>query len=98
MSHRECDFSTKFGKRLDGSGHIARIVNPPAAKKYHCWTNNDRRDAAEEWFNSAARHPGTWWEDWQAWMDARNAGERIPARAPGSGSRSNRSRTARAAT
>ena len=27
---------------LGGSGHIAGIVNPPAAKKYHYWTNEAR--------------------------------------------------------
>jgi polyhydroxyalkanoate synthase len=67
---------------LGGSGHIAGIVNPPAAKKYHYWTNDARPDSAEDWFKTATQHPGSWWEDWQAWIDARNAGEKIPARTP----------------
>ena len=70
---------------LGGSGHIAGIVNPPAAKKYHYWTNDARPDSADDWFNTATQHPGSWWEDWQAWMDAQNAGEKVPARAPGDG-------------
>ena len=55
---------------LGGSGHIAGIVNPPAAKKYHYWTNEQNPPTAEEWFKSATQHPGSWWTDWQAWMDA----------------------------
>jgi polyhydroxyalkanoate synthase len=67
---------------LGGSGHIAGIVNPPAAKKYHYWTNDARPETAEEWFQTATQHPGSWWEDWQAWMDARNGGEKVAARIP----------------
>ena len=67
---------------LGGSGHIAGIVNPPAAKKYHYWTNDGRPESPDEWFNTATLHPGSWWEDWQAWMDARNGGEKISARSP----------------
>ena len=67
---------------LGGSGHIAGIVNPPAANKYHYWTNEARPDTAEEWFQTATQHPGSWWEDWQSWMDARNAGEKVSARTP----------------
>jgi len=70
---------------LGGSGHIAGIVNPPAAKKYHYWTNEAMPATADEWFGAAAQHPGSWWEDWQAWMEARNPGDRIPARVPGDG-------------
>ena len=68
---------------LGGSGHIAGIVNPPAAKKYHYWTNVQNPATAEEWFKTATQHPGSWWADWQAWMDARNGGEKVPARVPG---------------
>jgi len=70
---------------LGGSGHIAGIVNPPAARKYHYWTNETRPTAADDWFKTATQHPGSWWEDWQAWIDARNGGEKVPARKPGDG-------------
>ncbi|OGA10513.1 MAG: class I poly(R)-hydroxyalkanoic acid synthase [Betaproteobacteria bacterium RIFCSPHIGHO2_12_FULL_69_13] len=71
---------------LGGSGHIAGIVNPPAAKKYHYWTNEAFPESADAWFAGAAQHPGSWWEDWQAWMDAHSSNEpRVPARVPGEG-------------
>ncbi len=69
---------------LGGSGHIAGIVNPPAAKKYHYWTNESLLETPEAWFETATQRPGSWWDDWQAWMDARNAGApKVPARKPG---------------
>jgi len=68
---------------LGGSGHIAGIVNPPAAKKYHYWTSDSLPESADEWFATAQQHPGSWWEDWQKWMDGQNAGEpKVKARAP----------------
>jgi len=70
---------------LGGSGHIAGIVNPPSAKKYHYWTNEALPDSPEQWFESAVQKPGSWWDDWQAWVDAQNAGIRVPARKPGDG-------------
>ena len=70
---------------LGGSGHIAGIVNPPAAKKYQYWTNDAHPDSPDEWFKTATQHPGSWWEDWQAWMDKQNACEKVPARIPGDG-------------
>ncbi len=71
---------------LGGSGHIAGIVNPPAAKKYHYWTNESLPPKPEDWFAGAKQVPGSWWEDWQRWIDARNAGEaKVAARNPGSG-------------
>jgi polyhydroxyalkanoate synthase len=70
---------------LGGSGHIAGIVNPPAAKKYHYWTNDMLPETADQWFQGAQQKPGSWWEDWQAWMDRQNPGEKVAARIPGSG-------------
>src|SRR5947209_20628316 len=67
---------------LGGSGHIAGIVNPPAAKKYHYWANDALPASAEEWFAGAKQQPGSWWDDWQRWIDTLNAGEKVPARIP----------------
>jgi polyhydroxyalkanoate synthase subunit PhaC len=67
---------------LGGSGHIAGIVNPPAAKKYHYWTNDKNPRTADEWFAGAKQRPGSWWEDWQRWIDAQNGPDRVPARTP----------------
>jgi polyhydroxyalkanoate synthase len=69
---------------LGGSGHIAGIVNPPAAKKYHYWTNEAQPQSAEEWFQGATQHPGSWWEDWQRWIEPYGGGK-APARIPGEG-------------
>jgi polyhydroxyalkanoate synthase subunit PhaC len=67
---------------LGGSGHIAGIVNPPAAKKYHYWTNDSRPETADQWFEGAEQHDGSWWNDWQGWIGKLNADDRVPARIP----------------
>jgi polyhydroxyalkanoate synthase len=69
---------------LGGSGHIAGIVNPPAANKYGYWTNDKLVDEAEAWLASATQHPGSWWTDWQQWVDKRGGGK-VAARTPGQG-------------
>jgi polyhydroxyalkanoate synthase len=68
---------------LGGSGHVAGIVNPPAAKRYYYWTNEAMPATPEQWFDGAEQHVGSWWGDWQAWMERQNAGEKVPARVPG---------------
>jgi polyhydroxyalkanoate synthase len=76
---------------LGASGHIAGIVNPPAANKYCYWTNDALPDTPEAWQAGAQQHAGSWWPDWNAWVCARNA-ERgdaqsalVAARTPGEG-------------
>src|SRR5437868_1288975 len=68
---------------LGGSGHIAGIVNPPVAKKYQHWTNGNLPATPEEWFENAKPTSGSWWPDWQAWMEKQNGAEKVPARNPG---------------
>ena len=70
---------------LGGSGHIAGIVNPPSAQKYQHWTNDTMPDTAEQWFETAKQSPGSWWPDWQAWIDKQGGGDKVPARTPGAG-------------
>src|SRR2546421_8183962 len=73
------------GLVLGGSGHIAGIVNPPAAKKYHFWTSDKLAETADAWFEGAAHKPGSWGDDWRTWVDRMNGAEKGSARAPGGG-------------
>ena len=67
-----------------GSGHIAGVVNPPAAGKYGYWLNDQLPADPETWYAGAQHHEGSWWGDWVQW-NASYAGELVPAREPGSG-------------
>lgn len=77
---------------LSGSGHIAGVVNPPAAGKYHYRVTpqskqsleRQRTETLEEWKARAKLHKGSWWGDWHAWL-SRRSGRLIPARIPGEG-------------
>ncbi len=69
---------------LAGSGHIAGVVNPPDANKYHYWTNTDLPSTAKEWVGGATQHKGSWWPDWHAWA-SKKSGKKVPARTPGTG-------------
>ncbi len=68
---------------LAGSGHIAGIVNPPAAKKYGYWSNPENPASPDEWFAGATQHEGSWWPQWGEWI-ARQSGAKVKARLPGS--------------
>ena len=69
---------------LSGSGHIAGIVNPPAANKYGYWTNDKQPAAPQAWFDGATQHEGSWWNDWKKWITP-HLGRLVPARVPGKG-------------
>jgi len=53
---------------LSGSGHIAGMINPPAARKYGYWTNDKIPKKADAWLESAKQHEGSWWTDWIEWL------------------------------
>ena len=68
---------------LSGSGHIAGVVNPPAAGKYQYWSSKDRRPKTlETWMKKASETPGSWWPDWDQWLAAHSP-RKVPARQPG---------------
>jgi len=69
---------------LSGSGHIAGMVNPPAANKYGYWTNDKLPDEPDEWFANAKQHEGSWWPNWREWITP-YLGREVPARVPGKG-------------
>jgi len=69
---------------LSGSGHIAGMINPPAANKYGYWTGDTEAASADEWFASATQHEGSWWNDWRQWITP-HLGREVPPRIPGKG-------------
>jgi len=76
---------------LAGSGHIAGVVNPPAAQKYQYWTNEAVAATLEEFVAGATETKGSWWPDWMGWIEGfgepRTAvnGPRIPKSKEGLG-------------
>ncbi|WP_293393715.1 class I poly(R)-hydroxyalkanoic acid synthase [Phenylobacterium sp. RIFCSPHIGHO2_01_FULL_69_31] len=69
---------------MAGSGHIAGVINAPAANKYQHWTNDKLPATLEEWQAGAVEAPGSWWPNWLAWLSARSGGK-VPARDPAKG-------------
>ena len=72
---------------LAGSGHIAGVVNPPAAGKYQYWTNEAAADSLADFVAGATETKGSWWPDWIDWIAGRS-GDKVRAkgaRVPGKG-------------
>jgi polyhydroxyalkanoate synthase subunit PhaC len=71
---------------LAGSGHIAGVVNPPAANKYQHWINDGAAATLDDFIAGAREVKGSWWPDWLAWIAAQSAekvrakGARIPGK------------------
>ncbi|MCR5875739.1 class I poly(R)-hydroxyalkanoic acid synthase [Phenylobacterium sp. J426] len=69
---------------MAGSGHIAGVINAPAANKYQHWTRDDLPESLEAWQAGAREAAGSWWPHWVAWLKAKSGGL-IPARDPAKG-------------
>jgi polyhydroxyalkanoate synthase len=67
---------------MAGSGHIAGVVNPPAAGKYQFWSDGPNNAEFDDWVAGATETPGSWWPHWDAWIRAASD-EEVPARKPG---------------
>ncbi len=64
---------------LSASGHIAGVVNAPVKNKYCYWTSDKKPMKPDTWVNGATEHEGSWWTDWQAWIETHSK-ESVPAR------------------
>jgi polyhydroxyalkanoate synthase len=72
---------------LAGSGHIAGVINPPAAMKYQYWACDEAQPDLDTFLAAAKETKGSWWPDWRGWLDTIGA-ETVPAtgaRIPGEG-------------
>ncbi len=65
---------------MGASGHIAGVINPPAAGKRSHWVREDGAfpPALQDWIAGATQVPGSWWGDWAAWLKG-HAGKEIAA-------------------
>ncbi|NVD45046.1 PHA/PHB synthase family protein [Qipengyuania atrilutea] len=64
---------------LAGSGHIAGVVNPPEAKKYQFWTNENEAESLADFVAGADEHPGSWWPNWLEWIKSHGS-DKVPAK------------------
>jgi len=69
---------------LAGSGHIAGVINAPAANKYQHWTNDQLPASLADWQSQAKETAGSWWPHWIEWLKARSGGQ-VAARDPAKG-------------
>ncbi|WP_310467575.1 class I poly(R)-hydroxyalkanoic acid synthase [Sphingomonas sp.] len=71
---------------LAGSGHIAGVVNPPAAGKYQYWVNETPCGTLDDFVKGATEQKGSWWPDWLAWLKQQDpktvkaSGARVPGK------------------
>jgi polyhydroxyalkanoate synthase len=65
---------------MGASGHIAGVINPPAANKRCYWTGSESSfpKDVEQWIGKSKEHAGSWWSDWSAWLKT-HAGKQITA-------------------
>jgi polyhydroxyalkanoate synthase len=61
---------------LSASGHIQAIVNPPGNKKASYRAADDPGGDSAAFFAGTEQTPGSWWEDWSAWLSTRDGGTR----------------------
>jgi len=80
-------FSGPIRFLLAGSGHIAGVVNPPAAGKYQYWSCDESQPTLEAFLAQARETRGSWWPDWIEWIRGQTPAT-VPvkgARRPGKG-------------
>jgi polyhydroxyalkanoate synthase len=75
-------FSGDVRFMLGGSGHIAGIINPPAAGKYSYRVTDRLPEDVETWAAEAEVVDGSWWPAWDRWVKAL-ADDQVAARQPG---------------
>ena len=63
---------------LGASGHIAGAINPASKNKRSYWTGDAPGAEPDQWLAEATEKPGSWWNEWTAWLEAFR-GERGPA-------------------
>jgi polyhydroxyalkanoate synthase len=61
---------------LGASGHVAGVINPPAKNRRSYWTSDGMAADPEQWLAGAEETKGSWWSNWNAWLERFSGGER----------------------
>jgi len=70
---------------LGNSGHIAGIINPPAANKYGYRVTDELPEDEDVWALDAELNEGSWWPEWDKWIKPLSDNEQVEARKEGCG-------------
>jgi polyhydroxyalkanoate synthase len=73
LSTRHLKGDTRFV--LGASGHVAGVINPPSKKRRSYWTSDRLSAGAEEWLAGAEETSGSWWSNWNGWLEGFAGGE-----------------------
>ncbi len=68
--------SNRLRFALGASGHIAGAINPASKNRRSYWIGDTLPASPEAWLAAAVEHPGSWWNDWAAWLEAFKGPER----------------------
>ena len=74
LSTRHLKGDTRFV--LGASGHVAGVINPPAKNRRSYWSSDRLSGGADEWLAGADEVRGSWWPNWDAWLQGFSGGER----------------------
>ncbi len=69
---------------LAGSGHVAGVINPADSGKYSYFINDRLASTSSEWLQTAKEQSGSWWPNWNEWLNQDNP--KVTARKPEKGS------------
>jgi polyhydroxyalkanoate synthase len=59
------------------------MINPPAANRHGYWVDGPDNADADAWLGDATRKDGSWWPEWQGWLDAAAGDDKVPITTPG---------------
>lgn len=65
---------------LGNSGHVAGVVNPPSKQKGYHYKKIVTQDKAHVWLDKAEKTEGSWWSDWNSWINKQSTTKKVPAR------------------
>ena len=74
LSTRHLKGDTRFV--LGASGHVAGVINPPSKNRRSYWTSDRLSASADKWLAGAKETPGSWWSNWNAWLEGFSGGKR----------------------